>query len=725
MLAHELAHIRRNDFLINSLQTIIEALLFYHPLAWWVSRRVRQERENCCDDLAVQASGQLTEYVSALLIVEELQDATPEYVLAASGGSTLERVRRLSGLPSRPNSVLGICLPALASIIAVATACVLMIPEQAVAIAKQKGTGEVVDKDEQPQFSFDELIIEKDANFAEMNHTLTISKNGSYEFTNEGTKKLSRGQLSGKAIKQLEKLLKKADYLNDPMPAGLDMDSDEVKSVLRSIKNSRRLYPEDPWSDRYDMPQLRSIAAGSKVPLPPRRGMGHMTCFKVKLQRDGKQVLFSRFEFEEMEPSVKAVIQFLEKIPAQQPDSDKQPQFSFDELIIEQESMWRPSNHTLTISKDGSCKMVPARTLSIPIGQFLDDTKVLRFKLSGEAIKQLEKLLAEADYLDDPLPAGLDMTSAEVKANLSLINNFHGNPWGDVYPRAELRLIAAGSKYRVPSDQTWLRIKLKRNGKETFFSRYTAEKMKPAIRSVTDFFEEIQAQESFYKMLTQGKPTDELMYFNLTLEHALGKRDLKQGSHMPLDFHRCLPKLKEFAAGKDEKLATRAQLAIHLIKQLPDYKKDEAFLLKEPIERTRLASFQGFRVATMDDSAKWSYLNIDPDGWFEFAVLGPPARGEQLTEYHKHVGRLSQKELDTLDQLLIASNYFRDKAGANNDESSTGTPWYKIRTTHESFQRSVICRGQKQEKTYAKLLDFLKPLIARQQSKVDTTKKAD
>src|SRR5260221_8263766 len=57
ILAHELAHIRRHDYLLNMLQTAIETLLFYHPAVWWVGKKIRQERENCCDDLAVAACG--------------------------------------------------------------------------------------------------------------------------------------------------------------------------------------------------------------------------------------------------------------------------------------------------------------------------------------------------------------------------------------------------------------------------------------------------------------------------------------------------------------------------------------------------------------------------------------------------------------------------------------------------------------------------------------------
>ena len=57
ILAHELAHIRRHDYLVNLLQTLVETLLFYHPAVWWLSRRIRAERENCCDDLAVSLCG--------------------------------------------------------------------------------------------------------------------------------------------------------------------------------------------------------------------------------------------------------------------------------------------------------------------------------------------------------------------------------------------------------------------------------------------------------------------------------------------------------------------------------------------------------------------------------------------------------------------------------------------------------------------------------------------
>jgi beta-lactamase regulating signal transducer with metallopeptidase domain len=95
LLAHELAHIRRCDYLVNLIQTTIETLLFYHPAVWWVSRQVREEREHCCDDLAVAACGDVLTYARALAALEQLRVVVPHLAVAASGGSLLVRIQRL------------------------------------------------------------------------------------------------------------------------------------------------------------------------------------------------------------------------------------------------------------------------------------------------------------------------------------------------------------------------------------------------------------------------------------------------------------------------------------------------------------------------------------------------------------------------------------------------------------------------------------------------------
>lgn len=102
LLAHELAHIRRYDYLINLLQTAVETLLFYHPAVWYVSHQIRTEREHCCDDLAVAACGNVLTYARALTELEGLRHNENQLAMAADGGSLSHRVRRLLGLPTQP-----------------------------------------------------------------------------------------------------------------------------------------------------------------------------------------------------------------------------------------------------------------------------------------------------------------------------------------------------------------------------------------------------------------------------------------------------------------------------------------------------------------------------------------------------------------------------------------------------------------------------------------------
>ncbi len=97
ILAHELAHIRRFDYVANLLQSAIEALMFYHPGVWWIGKRIRAERENCCDDLAIAACGDRVVYARALTALEELRSGYPRFAMAATSGPLLSRVRRLLG----------------------------------------------------------------------------------------------------------------------------------------------------------------------------------------------------------------------------------------------------------------------------------------------------------------------------------------------------------------------------------------------------------------------------------------------------------------------------------------------------------------------------------------------------------------------------------------------------------------------------------------------------
>jgi beta-lactamase regulating signal transducer with metallopeptidase domain len=89
VLAHELAHIRRYDSLVNLLQTLVETALFYHPAVWWLSASIREEREHCADDVAVESCGDALFYSRALAALDQLRARGPDRAVVANGGALL------------------------------------------------------------------------------------------------------------------------------------------------------------------------------------------------------------------------------------------------------------------------------------------------------------------------------------------------------------------------------------------------------------------------------------------------------------------------------------------------------------------------------------------------------------------------------------------------------------------------------------------------------------
>ena len=104
VIAHELAHIRRFDAFVNVFQVAAETLLFYHPAVWWLSKQIRAERENCCDDVALSVCENPAEYARALALMEEWRVA-PFFAMAANRGPLASRVARLLGLGENGSSL--------------------------------------------------------------------------------------------------------------------------------------------------------------------------------------------------------------------------------------------------------------------------------------------------------------------------------------------------------------------------------------------------------------------------------------------------------------------------------------------------------------------------------------------------------------------------------------------------------------------------------------------
>ena len=134
ILAHELAHIRRHDYLVNAVQKVVEVVLFFHPVTWWLGHRIREEREYCCDDAAVQYTNSALVYARALSELETLRTQRHGYAMGADGGSLMNRIARIVGAkPERRR--LGIIGGALAALVVAVLGVAFMVGGPGVAFA--------------------------------------------------------------------------------------------------------------------------------------------------------------------------------------------------------------------------------------------------------------------------------------------------------------------------------------------------------------------------------------------------------------------------------------------------------------------------------------------------------------------------------------------------------------------------------------------------------------
>ncbi|MEM8527178.1 MAG: M56 family metallopeptidase [Bacteroidota bacterium] len=108
ILAHELAHIGRKDYLVNLLQSIVEIFFFFNPAVWWMSAQIRMERENCCDDQAMLLCEDKLTYAKALLHLKEIQYKTPALSLSFFGSKNqlLKRVQRILNHPNQQSRIM-------------------------------------------------------------------------------------------------------------------------------------------------------------------------------------------------------------------------------------------------------------------------------------------------------------------------------------------------------------------------------------------------------------------------------------------------------------------------------------------------------------------------------------------------------------------------------------------------------------------------------------------
>lgn len=141
VLAHELAHVRRADFLCNLAQTLVETLFFFHPAVWWIGNRIRHERELCCDDLALKICPNPVTYATALFRLEEQRARHWRLAMALDGHQTPQTLRlriarilgepiaRVGGRPVQPFSLVVACVALAVSLTAARPVVASLNPE--------------------------------------------------------------------------------------------------------------------------------------------------------------------------------------------------------------------------------------------------------------------------------------------------------------------------------------------------------------------------------------------------------------------------------------------------------------------------------------------------------------------------------------------------------------------------------------------------------------------
>ncbi|MBC7885011.1 MAG: M48 family metalloprotease [Saprospiraceae bacterium] len=109
ILSHEIAHVLRNDYLINIFQNIVESLFYYHPAVWWISAQLRTERENCCDDVAITLCGNAVTYAKSLVSVQEMAFYSPALAMSFAGNQPKKQLLlRIQRLFTQPKSTLNV-----------------------------------------------------------------------------------------------------------------------------------------------------------------------------------------------------------------------------------------------------------------------------------------------------------------------------------------------------------------------------------------------------------------------------------------------------------------------------------------------------------------------------------------------------------------------------------------------------------------------------------------
>jgi beta-lactamase regulating signal transducer with metallopeptidase domain len=240
VLAHELAHVRRCDYLVNLFQALFEALLFYHPAVWWLSSRLRAEREYCCDDVAVSICRDAVCYARALSSLDELRGVAYQTALAMTGGSLMDRIFRIVGVHSDNSYRLGGWLAPLIIVLSLGAAVsAVSLGSEAttdtVTNLIQEETGKPDDPDREKEFALQqkaEQIAKKMKEAGASDDEIKKAVLAFYEKAN--MKRVKTKKKEGEADLEAEYEMKKKAVIKKMDEAG--KSKKEIKAALKELE---------------------------------------------------------------------------------------------------------------------------------------------------------------------------------------------------------------------------------------------------------------------------------------------------------------------------------------------------------------------------------------------------------------------------------------------------------------------------------------------------------
>ncbi len=238
VIAHELAHIKRMDAFVNLFQIFVESVLFYHPAVWWASRRIRVEREHCCDDAAIAVCGDRLAYARALTLMEGWR-GVPRMALAANGSSLSARVKRLLGVDTFHGTralgfavglmCLGVALLASTALLDIAPKASAAAPELFTAPAQQLDAQKAAPTpavDSQIEISEDtQLVVAQETQAQVVTQAREEKSTGSYI---DGLKAAGLTDLSVDQLVALKVQDVTPDYVRELRAAGVELSPERV-----------------------------------------------------------------------------------------------------------------------------------------------------------------------------------------------------------------------------------------------------------------------------------------------------------------------------------------------------------------------------------------------------------------------------------------------------------------------------------------------------------------